>query len=1159
MGWLGTWKNRLSFTVESDYVDSDLTNYPLQLRLATDSGINTFDASAIFSELEVNNLKIAITTDDGYTQCYVEIERWDDTNQIAILHFKAPSLSSSVDTTFYIYYDNSKADNTTYVGTLNSDIAENVWDSNHKYVCHMANNPAGNSPQILDSTSYNHDGTTISMLEEDLTTNGLEDTYALIFDGANNRFEITDSPDLDFGASTDFTIEAVVYTNDNSNNKTILDKRQPTENYGYVVAVQANGTIRCILFESSPNQASIYSSSSVEGGWHYIVITLDRSGNGQIYIDGATDGSAVDISGVGNIDSTAKLTIGYKSNPNSGFTLFDGKMSEVRISNVLRTAAWIKANDYNFNDNLLSFLTTEAFPSRIYKTIWSGIHNAFNYNNIVSGLPVSSTSTCISSINTSSYETSISNVDYFKVQFCFKSSLQNAIDATFITSIATSTLLYAPFPEIIHTYNTVLIDILTKKSITNTLKYNIKRVDGKANLLITSSIANRQANILTLDISKGCNAYKVAKTSIISNNNQYFIPISSIKSDLTLVSLTNIMRNKNTYKSIITAIPEQFKIYNSVRTDILNTTRLYNSFINQLVDGQVNPSVTSLIVNSNEGVFKPQSITLDPAFLVSDRWDITFDSPTTYTIAGQESGIVSAGNINTDLVIQNPSNSMPFMALSSSAFRGLYLSGDSLYFNTQTANYQDVDWDVLLDGRSIKDIVSEVSISRKLSESISSIEVVIADVDYYQKCDEKTLQGQQRITVTVNNLNYSFLIEEREISESYGAAPVLSVWGRQKAALLTEGFANVVNQTFTNTSTTTIAENLANGTGVSVSWQADNYNVNEFGIDGYPFDAIVELAAAIGATVQTNESGNIIVKPKHEKDPVTGKSIISARLDDDNIFDISQSIQSAQYSKVTVNINSDSITYDSEFTVEAVEDDETCNPTANFKIYKENPSEKYELCVIPSGFASQINSSRYENVTEAVQVQDGSGSTSKPIRKILSYSSTQCSSAGTAINISFEAGTKEITTEDVESAIVELTYETSYDEWEVRHGSDDEVKVFAFTDDENKEVSEIIVSMGKGDRDGGTISNSLVSTQSHAVKIGKAYLYENFYQKVTYSLTCPFLGLERGDRVLLENSRFKINAAGIVTSTDISIKIENNVPVFEENIEIVVYEKDNRF
>ena len=88
MSWAAGWSKRQLITVDSTYIDTDLTDFPALL-IVTSSGI--------FDELGANSKKIAVYTSD-HRPCYVEIEKWDDAGGEARLWVKMPTLASGVDT-----------------------------------------------------------------------------------------------------------------------------------------------------------------------------------------------------------------------------------------------------------------------------------------------------------------------------------------------------------------------------------------------------------------------------------------------------------------------------------------------------------------------------------------------------------------------------------------------------------------------------------------------------------------------------------------------------------------------------------------------------------------------------------------------------------------------------------------------------------------------------------------------------------------------------------------------------------------------------------------------------------------------------------------------------------------------------------------------------
>ena len=154
------------------------------------------------------------------------------------------------------------------------------------------------------------------------------------FDGAGDYITKSNDANLNFGANTDFSLECWIRTTTDSADDLISKGSDSGTNKRYHVLVLSNGKIRAIIRSSS--EVFTDSSSTINDGlWHYIVATYDRDGNLQIYIDGVADGSAVDISGQGDIDDTAEpLAIGIKSQDELSRP-FDGDIALVRIWNRL--------------------------------------------------------------------------------------------------------------------------------------------------------------------------------------------------------------------------------------------------------------------------------------------------------------------------------------------------------------------------------------------------------------------------------------------------------------------------------------------------------------------------------------------------------------------------------------------------------------------------------------------------------------------------------------------------------------------------------------------------------------------------------------------------------------------------------------------------------
>lgn len=368
---LENWNNRVKLSLDKTKINSDLTDFPVRLHISATSGINNADLSNIFDKLGANGKKIAITTSDGITQCYVEIERWDSINKEAELWVKVPSISSTEDTTLYLYYDPAQTDNTQYVGDANSAAAENVWGSNYKAVYHISQDPSGVAPPILDSSSNNNDGTS----KGNMTSSDLVDGQigkAIEFDGVNDYIEVNNSVSLNPGV---ITIETWAKSN------------TPTwNNYGFLVSkrdayiLHPNSGSKSITFYIMVGGwiSVTFSDPNLDiTQWHHYAGTYDGSSI-KIYVDGVLKNSIVYPGSISTTD-TGSLFIGWDDG--FGGRYFNGAIDEVTISNIAYSDAWIKASYHSQNDNLISFGSIESIPStQTYNFTWNtGTTSSGNY------------------------------------------------------------------------------------------------------------------------------------------------------------------------------------------------------------------------------------------------------------------------------------------------------------------------------------------------------------------------------------------------------------------------------------------------------------------------------------------------------------------------------------------------------------------------------------------------------------------------------------------------------------------------------------------------------------------------------------------------------------------------------------------------------------
>jgi hypothetical protein len=312
-GTVDGWSYRKKITIDHTNVDADLSNYPLLVKINQDTDIG--------ANAQSDGEDIRFTTSTGVLLPY-ERESWVVRAGSGSGNFwvKVPTISSSADTKIYLYYGNS--------GAPDLQDATNVWDANFKGVWHLAE--TGTNPTANDSTSNNND----SASQTWTPTVGGKIGGAGSFNGSSDAINITSNDGLN---PASITVSAWVKAD--VNNKwqyAVLKNGQwdfGRDNGGkYYLAAWKTGNV---------NVADEHAATSATTGvWEHIAFTYDGS-NAKYYVNT----TVVINKGVsGDLFATANaVNIGSQAAGN----YWDGLIDDVKISNVARSAAWLKFEYYN--------------------------------------------------------------------------------------------------------------------------------------------------------------------------------------------------------------------------------------------------------------------------------------------------------------------------------------------------------------------------------------------------------------------------------------------------------------------------------------------------------------------------------------------------------------------------------------------------------------------------------------------------------------------------------------------------------------------------------------------------------------------------------------------------------------------------------------------
>jgi hypothetical protein len=341
---LSQWKYRIPITINGSLIDSNLTDFPVLVKLNS-SRFN-------FSKARSDGDDLRFALPDGTLLKY-ERERHNAARQVAEYWVKIPSVLSGQNTTFYLYFGNPSA--------LNGADPTNVWDANFLRVYHLKED----NNIVADSTINGKHGRKRSASKPAAVDAkiGIGQNY----DGINDF--ITADP-LNFSGSSTFTVEAWIKTT--AYVAVIASCGDDTVNrnefgWHFQVGWTTVGKLALIVNRSAGSHHYAQSLERVnDNNWHYCVGTYNGS-NGAIklYIDGIQDGEGTNNDRENQTTGDQKLGIGCSTQNDYPSNFYLNLLDEVRISNIVRSAAWIKASYHSGNDSLLSYGEEEKRSSII--------------------------------------------------------------------------------------------------------------------------------------------------------------------------------------------------------------------------------------------------------------------------------------------------------------------------------------------------------------------------------------------------------------------------------------------------------------------------------------------------------------------------------------------------------------------------------------------------------------------------------------------------------------------------------------------------------------------------------------------------------------------------------------------------------------------------
>jgi len=355
------WDYRQKITIDSSQVQSSLTDFPVYVDLSTMS-------SGFFSNVQSDGGDIRVTKADGTTEVAREVVSLDTASSTGELHFKAPSVSSSTDTEFYVYYGNSSANDYADSDTYG---AENVWTNSQAGVWHLGEETG----DAIDSTSNNNDGTTNGGVTQGV---GGQVGQAYDFDGSDDYIEVTD--DASLGITKEVTMMLWLKGEPSGDYVRVIEKG---ENEAYELFGANSGKFQpwVRINAGDMHRGNLNTLSSTE--WHHVAANYDSAtGESEIYVDGVLKNTdSISSQSINTTSATLRIAT---EEPLSGSDKWKGEIDNVRISDTARSTDWI-STEYTNQNSPTTFYTVGSEETESSQVVMESSNYQIQRDSINSG------------------------------------------------------------------------------------------------------------------------------------------------------------------------------------------------------------------------------------------------------------------------------------------------------------------------------------------------------------------------------------------------------------------------------------------------------------------------------------------------------------------------------------------------------------------------------------------------------------------------------------------------------------------------------------------------------------------------------------------------------------------------------------------------------
>jgi hypothetical protein len=339
-GFPDDWGRRVAITIDKTYIDADLANWTMILTQDVLPS-EMFDADGSYPALNGGgDIRISTGT-DGSGRCAVDIRIFTTNDNpalgVADIAVKIPSILAASDTVFYVWWSSAGATQPAASDTYGQ---YNAYDSDYVAVYPLNESRNDTAPQYKNRTSASFAGTRsgTGILDTDGQIDGAQE-----FTGTGNGITLGNP-----WPGMPFTLSGLVRRRSGASSGSIFTFSRNDSN-AWTFRFNLSGTGRTSIMSqdatNTPSAVSPAEAALVDDEWTHCVAIVAGT-NSRSGITNAANKTTNTDTVTARTPNNATIGSLYYNGAFVSATFLEADVDEFRVSSVVRSDAWIKA-EYN--------------------------------------------------------------------------------------------------------------------------------------------------------------------------------------------------------------------------------------------------------------------------------------------------------------------------------------------------------------------------------------------------------------------------------------------------------------------------------------------------------------------------------------------------------------------------------------------------------------------------------------------------------------------------------------------------------------------------------------------------------------------------------------------------------------------------------------------